>query len=264
MAIAQQSLQAALRGGANGHYADFWYDDSEDSLLEVKHTTYALEAFIWKDADAKSTDGLLTRKEAEETDLTFVDRNDDAYMSPSEIDFFGEADKVGRIQKSRVLDELLCDEEARAQGIAFFDDNGDGLMSREEYADVQSGKADVFGAADRAHEKDGAVVDGLINRKEAGNQGLMFFDGNGDGLMSRDEFANLQSDSPDVFEEADRAHEKDGAVVDGLINLEESEDQGLIFFDDNGDGLMSVEEFSLVANHQVGGLPSDRCYQVCA
>jgi len=265
LAIAHLSLEAALRGRRERHkryeFMEFTYgDDKAPGLASYRTTPYAQEALMWKDSDADSTDGLITQEEAEYIGLTYVDSNDDGYMSASEIDFFGEADKVGKLGSRRKIDDVLCAEEAQGQGIVFFDSDGDGHMNRDEYAQVQSGKADVFGAADRAHEKDGAVVDNLINRKEAKNQGLMFFDGNGDGLMSRDEHANFQSDNPDLFEAADRAHEKDGAVVDGLINLEESEDQGLIFFDGNGDGLMSAKEFSLVANHQVGGLPADRYY----
>jgi Ca2+-binding EF-hand superfamily protein len=215
---------------------------------------------MWKDSDADSTDGLITQEEAEYIGLTYVDSNDDGYMSASEIDFFGEADKVGVIREAgthgAVIDDRIRAPEAIAQGLSFFDGDGDGLMSREEYAEVQSGKADVFGGADRANEKDGAVVDDLINRKEAKEYGLIFVDDNGDDLMSRDEYEDLLSGKADPFDAADRAHEEDGAVVDGLINRDEATDKGLPYFDGDGDGLMSADEFSQVLNHEVGGMPA--------
>ncbi len=75
--------------------------------------------------------------------------------------------------------------------------------------------------------------------EEAQQQGLSFYDGDGDSLMSRTEYEALQAGTADVFGAADQAGAPYGAVQDELITQEEAENQGLIFVDANADGYMS-------------------------
>jgi hypothetical protein len=215
-------------------------------------TDVALEAFRKADIEGGFTNGLINSDEAAACGLAFHDTDGDGYMSASEIDFFGEADRVGG-----VVDELINVDEAKQQGLAFYDGDGDSLMSRAEYDTLRAGKADVFGAADRAGVANGGVEDGLITREEAEAQGLMFLDesfidADADGFMSRTEYERgaLQSSSTVV------AHLTTGPNGEvHALSPEEASDNGLVFFDGNGDGLMSGSELFQVLSHQVGGLP---------
>ena len=213
-----------------------------------KGTNNAMVAFADADASAGFSDGLLNSEEAKKKGLTFVDLNGDGYMSAPEIDFFAEADKMGG-----VVDGLINLKEAKQQGLTFFDGDGDGLMSGPENADVQSGKADVFGAADRA----GGVVDDLITPKEAAAQGLMFVDESlpdapADGFMSRQEYERAAVTHSSTYVAALTTN-PDGSNHN--LSPEESSNHGLVFFDGNGDGAMSATELFQVLGHKVGGVP---------
>ncbi|KAF8400613.1 hypothetical protein HHK36_013912 [Tetracentron sinense] len=106
---------------------------------------------------------------------------------------------------------------------ATFDKNGDGFITKQELGESLK-NIGIFSS-----EKE---VVGMVER----------LDSNGDGLIDMDEFSEMYGSMGSGGEEASRKDGEEEEEEDGEGELKEAFD----VFDGNGDGLITVEELSLV------------------
>ncbi|KAI4335681.1 hypothetical protein L6164_014307 [Bauhinia variegata] len=105
---------------------------------------------------------------------------------------------------------------------ATFDKNGDGFLTRQE---LRESLRNI-----RIFMTDKEIEDIVVK-----------FDSNGDGLIDFDEFCFLTSESMD-------SQEGEGIFKEGVEGEEENLKEAFDIFDENKDGVISVEELALVLN----------------